>query len=69
MAEVLDDLSKDQLEEYQEIFALFDSDGKGYITLIKLGQVMRHFGWDPSESILQVNELIWYTSNFTHKRE
>ena len=54
MAESLDGLSKDQLEEYQEIFAMFDSDEKGYITLVKLGEVMRYFGWDPSETILQV---------------
>ena len=54
MAESLDGLTKDQLEEYQEIFAMFDSDEKGYITLVKLGEVMRYFGWDPSETILQV---------------
>ena len=54
MAESLDGLSKDQLEEYQEIFAMFDSDEKGYITLVKLGEVMRYFGWDPSETILEV---------------
>ena len=44
MAESLDGLTKDQLEEYQEIFAMFDSDEKGYITLVKLGEVMRYFG-------------------------
>ena len=54
MAEELDGLSESQLEEYKEIFALFDSDGKGFITQVKLGQVMRNFRWDPSETILQV---------------
>ena len=54
MSEELDGLSANELEEYKEIFALFDSDGKGYITQVKLGQVMRNFRWDPSESILQV---------------
>ena len=54
MSEELDGLSANELEEYKEIFALFDSDGKGYITQVKLGRVMRNFGWDPSESILQV---------------
>ena len=54
MSDELDGLSANELEEYKEIFALFDSDGKGYITQVKLGQVMRNFRWDPSESILQV---------------
>ena len=65
MAESLYGLSDDQLEEYQEIFAMFDSDEKGYITLVKLGEVMRYFGWDPSETILQVYRVeIFILSNF-----
>ena len=59
MADSLDGLSEDQLEEYKEIFTVFDSDGKGYITLVKLGQVMRYFGWDPSETILQVRRKLF----------
>ena len=57
MSEELNRLSADQIEEYKEIFALFDSDGKGFITQVKLGQVMRNFRWNPSETILQVTRL------------
>ena len=60
MSEELDGLSADQLEEFKEIFALFDSDGKGYITQVKLGQVMRNFRWNPSETILQVTNQIYF---------
>ena len=57
MAEISDSITASQLEEYQEIFALFDNDGKGYITQVKLGNVMRNFGWNPSETILQVRNV------------
>ena len=60
MSEELDGLSADQLEELKETFALFDSDGKGYITQVKLGQVMRDFRWDPSETILQVTIQLYF---------
>ena len=60
MSAELDGLSVKELEEYKEIFALFDSDGKGYITQLKLGQVMRNFRWDPSETILQVTNQRYF---------
>ena len=42
------------LQEYREIFSFFDRDGGGTITSVELGQVMRTFGWNPSEGDLQV---------------
>ena len=47
-------LPEEKLQEYREIFSFFDRDGGGTITSIELGQVMRTFGWNPSESDLQV---------------
>ena len=54
MGEALESLTEDQMKEYQEIFDLFDRDGRGLITGTKLGQVMRNFGWNPSEIFLEV---------------
>ena len=48
-------LPEAKLEEYKEIFSFFDRDGGGTITTVELGQVMRTFGWTPSESDLQVS--------------
>jgi len=52
-------LPEAKLEEYKEIFSFFDRDGGGTITTVELGQVMRTFGWTPSESDLQemINEI------------
>merc|ERR1719331_1304433 len=49
-------LSSAQLEEYQDIFSFFDRDGGGTITSVELGQVMRTFGWNPTD--LELQELI-----------
>merc|ERR1712179_375209 len=46
-------LPEEQIEEYREIFSLFDRDGGGTITSVELGQVMRTFGWNPTEGDLQ----------------
>ena len=51
-------LPEEKLQEYREIFSFFDRDGGGTITSIELGQVMRTFGWNPSESDLQVGRYI-----------
>ena len=55
------------LKEYREIFSFFDRDGGGTITSVELGQVMRTFGWNPSEGDLQARcyyfDLI-YKDNF-----
>merc|ERR1719189_3560264 len=46
-------LPEEEMEEYREIFSFFDRDGGGTITSVELGQVMRTFGWNPSEGDLQ----------------
>merc|ERR1712025_678246 len=46
-------LSEEKLAEYREIFSFFDRDGGGTITSVELGQVMRTFGWNPTEGDLQ----------------
>ena len=47
-------LPEDKIQEYREIFSFFDRDGGGTITSVELGQVMRTFGWNPTEGDLQV---------------
>ena len=54
MEEVTINLPEEQMEEYREIFSFFDRDGGGTITSVELGQVMRTFGWNPTEGDLQV---------------
>lgn len=56
MEDVTINLPEEQIEEYQEIFSFFDRDGGGTITSVELGQVMRTFGWNPTEGDL--NEMI-----------
>jgi hypothetical protein len=47
-------LPEEKIQEYREIFSFFDRDGGGTITNVELGQVMRTFGWTPTEGDLQV---------------
>ena len=54
MEEVAINLPEEEMEEYREIFSFFDRDGGGTITSVELGQVMRTFGWNPTEGDLQV---------------
>ena len=54
MDEVAINLPEEEMEEYREIFSFFDRDGGGTITSVELGQVMRTFGWNPTEGDLQV---------------
>lgn len=49
-------LPEDKIQEYREIFSFFDRDGGGTITTLELGQVMRTFGWNPTEGDLQVSD-------------
>merc|ERR1712126_196933 len=53
MEEVAINLPEEEMEEYREIFSFFDRDGGGTITSVELGQVMRTFGWNPTEGDLQ----------------
>merc|ERR1719245_613305 len=52
-------LPEEKIQEYREIFSFFDKDGGGSITSVELGQVMRTFGWNPTELELQemINEI------------
>ena len=38
--EVLAQIDSEQLEEYQKFFEMFDTDNKGYVMVIQVGQVM-----------------------------
>jgi Ca2+-binding EF-hand superfamily protein len=60
-------LSEDKIEEYREVFSFFDRDGGGTITSVELGQVMRTFGWNPTEGDLQVSCSI-SSNDVTRKR-
>ena len=62
-------LSEDKIEEYREVFSFFDRDGGGTITSVELGQVMRTFGWNPTEGDLQVSCITMASHNdATHYR-
>ena len=52
-------LSKEQVDEFKEAFALFDKDGDGSITTRELGTIMRSLGQNPTEAELQdmINEV------------
>lgn len=52
-------LTEEQLAEFKEAFALFDTDGDGAITTKELGTVMRSLGHNPTEAELQgmINEV------------
>ena len=47
---MVDLLSEQQLEEFREVFNLFDKDGGGTISASELGTVMRSLGQNPSET-------------------
>ncbi|CAM8916665.1 unnamed protein product [Rhodiola kirilowii] len=54
-----DQLSQDQVSEFQEAFTLFDKDNDGRITAKELATVMRSLGQNPTELQLQdmINEV------------
>ena len=60
LEEVNVNISEDEMKEYREIFSFFDYDGGGTITTVELGQVMRRFGWNPTEGDLQVSIATTY---------
>mmetsp|Transcript_29296 Transcript_29296/g.32542 ORF Transcript_29296/g.32542 Transcript_29296/m.32542 type:complete len:151 (+) Transcript_29296:91-543(+) len=53
------DLSKEQIEELKEAFALFDQDGNGMISKEELGKVMKSLGQEPTSEQLDqmINEV------------
>ncbi|KAJ2251480.1 hypothetical protein GGI13_003819, partial [Coemansia sp. RSA 455] len=54
-----ENLTPEQIAEYQEAFALFDKDGDGSITAKELGAVLKAAGQNPTDAELRdmVNEL------------
>ena len=51
------ELPDDVLQEYMELFSYFDRDGGGSIGVEELGQVMRAFHWNPSDSEIKVTSF------------
>ncbi|VAI30019.1 unnamed protein product [Triticum turgidum subsp. durum] len=49
----MDELTKEQIQEFREAFSLFDKDGDGTITTKELGTVMRSLGQHPTEEELK----------------
>ena len=49
---MVEELTEEQIEEFQETFLLFDKDGDGTITTKELGTVMRTLGQHPTEAEL-----------------
>jgi len=48
-----DKLTEEQIEEFKEVFSLFDKDGDGTISTKELGTVMRSLGQSPTEKELR----------------
>lgn len=44
--------TKEELEEYRQVFVLFDTDGSGAIGSDELGEAMRSMGMTPTEKEL-----------------
>lgn len=51
-----DDLSPEQIAEFQAAFDMFDEDGGGDISTKELGRVMTLLGWNPTRS--ELDEII-----------
>merc|ERR1712227_84081 len=79
-----ENISPEILKEYRDIFSFFDRDGGGTITTVELGQVMRTFGWTPTEMELQdmigvidqdengcisFDEFVWLMSQDIHDED
>lgn len=56
-------LTKQQIEEFQEAFTLFDKDKDGLITLLELKESMRSLGLKPN--LKELNEMINEIGNNT----
>ncbi|KAL2150466.1 hypothetical protein VTH82DRAFT_7029 [Thermothelomyces myriococcoides] len=46
-------LNPEEIDQYKQVFEIFDKDGTGDITADELGNVMRELGLNPSEDELQ----------------
>ena len=45
----MDELTEQQINEYREVFALFDKDNLKFIPSTELGMVMRTLGQNPTK--------------------
>jgi len=50
---MINKLTDEQINEFKEVFSLFDKNNDGTITTKELGEVMRSLGQNPTESDLQ----------------
>lgn len=48
-----ENLTDQQIEEFKEVFGLFDKDGGGTISSTELGTVMRTLGQNPSQKEIE----------------
>ena len=46
---IYDDMTQDQIDEYREIYNIFDADGSGSIQHDEIAQVMRTLGQNPTD--------------------
>ena len=53
---IINNLTEEQIAEFQEAFQIFDKDGDGSITTKELGTVMRSLGQNPSDE--EVRQMI-----------
>lgn len=49
----MEGLSEEQIEEYRDVFYMFDRDNNGYITTKELNTIMKTLGFNPTEEDLQ----------------
>ena len=54
----IEELPAEKLNEYRDIFSFFDRDGGGSIGAEEFDQVMRTFGWEPTEEELKVSTSV-----------
>ena len=56
---MVEELTEQQIEEFKEVFSLFDKDGGGSISSTELGTVMRILGQNPSQKEIEamINEI------------
>ncbi|KAL4966327.1 uncharacterized protein BDV14DRAFT_171428 [Aspergillus stella-maris] len=54
-----DNLTKEEIDQFREVFSVFDKDGNGDIDAQELGEVMRSLGQAPTDAELQdiIDEL------------
>ena len=49
----MEELNETQIEEFKEVFGLFDKDGDGTISTKELGTVMRTLGQNPTDAEIE----------------